>query len=149
MQVPELRLVWGDILRQDVAQLLVDMRAHAQQRSGQQQADEQHGPAAQQQQPPPQQHEEERQQLVAEQQHAAEAAGAAAGPQAGLEVTVKVVANLPYYITKDCLVQMLPLGGDISALYFMLQVLGVQGAHPAGVHPAGCIQLGCIQLGCS
>lgn len=34
----------------------------------------------------------------------------------------QVVANLPYNITKDCLLRMLPLGGALSHLYFMLQV---------------------------
>lgn len=34
---------------------------------------------------------------------------------------IKVVANLPYYITKDLLVKMLPLGDDVSALFLMLQ----------------------------
>lgn len=36
----------------------------------------------------------------------------------------QVVANLPYNITKDCLLRMLPLGGTLSHLYFMLQVGG-------------------------
>ncbi len=37
-----------------------------------------------------------------------------------------MVANLPYNITKDCLLRMLPMGGTLSHLYFMLQVGGVQ-----------------------
>jgi 16S rRNA A1518/A1519 N6-dimethyltransferase RsmA/KsgA/DIM1 with predicted DNA glycosylase/AP lyase activity len=35
---------------------------------------------------------------------------------------IKVVANLPYYITKDCLTAWLPLGGHVASLIFMLQV---------------------------
>jgi 16S rRNA A1518/A1519 N6-dimethyltransferase RsmA/KsgA/DIM1 with predicted DNA glycosylase/AP lyase activity len=35
---------------------------------------------------------------------------------------VKVVANLPYNITKDCLRKMLPLGDRVSHVLFMLQV---------------------------
>ena len=35
---------------------------------------------------------------------------------------VKVVANLPYYITTDILKKLLPLGGSLSNLIFMLQV---------------------------
>lgn len=33
-----------------------------------------------------------------------------------------MVANLPYYITKDVLRQMLPMSDRISHLHFMLQV---------------------------
>lgn len=35
---------------------------------------------------------------------------------------IRVVANLPYYITKDVLRQMLPMSDRISHLHFMLQV---------------------------
>ncbi|KAK9830535.1 hypothetical protein WJX72_012320 [[Myrmecia] bisecta] len=34
---------------------------------------------------------------------------------------VKIIANLPYYITKDCLRQVLPLGDSVSLVYLMLQ----------------------------
>lgn len=45
---------------------------------------------------------------------------AAAGAPEG--AAIKVVANLPYYITTDVLKKYLPLGGAFSNLIFMLQV---------------------------
>ena len=40
-----------------------------------------------------------------------------------------MVANLPFYITKDCLRLMLPLGECVSHLFFLLQVRKRE--HPA------------------
>lgn len=43
---------------------------------------------------------------------------------------IRVVANLPYYITKDVLRQMLPMSDRISHLHFMLQVRAPTPARP-------------------
>ena len=106
LQVPQLRLVVGDILLQDLPRLLAGMRQQAEQQQGQQQQ--------QQQQHQGQQDVQQPAAAAAQEQQSQQ-------PQQQSKVQVKVVANLPYYITKDCLLQMLPLGADISHLYFMLQ----------------------------
>lgn len=49
---------------------------------------------------------------------------------------VKVVANLPYYITTDVLKKLLPLGGQISNLIFMLQVCASAVTSPPARHAA-------------
>jgi len=125
MQVPQLRLVVGDILRQDLRQLLADMQTHPQQLQDKQQEQQQPAEAASAQQgqadgagPQPSQQQPPAAQAQAANQQQQE------GQQAQPWRRVKVVANLPYYITKDCLVAMLPLGEHISALYFMLQASG-------------------------
>ena len=121
-------MVTGDILRQDLTALLRAMRLRHAERQQQHELEQQdvQQPAA----------------IAAESAEAAAAAaaasspaggGVAAGPEAasadaaeaagvGVGPAVRVVANLPYYITKDCLLLMLPLGQHISHLYFMLQV---------------------------
>jgi 16S rRNA (adenine1518-N6/adenine1519-N6)-dimethyltransferase len=108
--VPALTLVCGDILRQDLPALLAGMAAAP---------------------PPPP--------AAAPLAAAASAPGSTAPPPSAapspdppapllspsspsvLPVLPKVVANLPYYITKDFLVQALPLGGAASSLLLMLQ----------------------------
>lgn len=125
-QVPQLRLICGDILRQDLPALLAGMREHAGQANGNgaaAAAADAAGQQQQQQQPdggtanaPSQQQAGAAAPLRAEQQGAQQPRAAAAG-----QLPIKVVANLPYYITKDLLVKMLPLGGAVSALYLMLQ----------------------------
>lgn len=40
----------------------------------------------------------------------------------GMDNKVKIVANLPYNITKECLVATLPLSNQVSSLILMLQV---------------------------
>jgi hypothetical protein len=128
-QVPELRLVRGDILRQPLPALLDSLQAHRAawlageaaaaaggrtaaaaagaahvhgRTAAEQQAaglpgrahDLQQHSAAEQQQP---QHRQPQQQQQQQQQQATE------------PPRVKVVANLPYYITKDCLLQVILL----------------------------------------
>ena len=100
LQAPALRVVPGDILRLALPQLLEGMQQHWQQQQQQQQ--QQQAPAA------GSSDKDGCQQQAGQQQ--------AAGP------AVRVVANLPYYITKDCLLRLLPLGGQLSHLFFMLQV---------------------------
>lgn len=150
IQVLEMRLVCGDILRQDLSQLLAGMHQHA----------AEHAAAAAQWAGDG--HAQDVQQGPSISGGGTEAAGGTGG--GGGTGRVKVVANLPYYITKDCLLQvarsggggrgeeraeacgrfpgqaaaaiptqrppcrvapqMLPRGGEISDLYFMLQVGG-------------------------
>ena len=155
-QVPELRLVCGDILRQDLGALLEGMRRHPAELAAAQAAAAaqrqlaaagaggaaasgevaQHAAAAStaagQQQP-------------GEQQQAGQQQAEQARPAARRKV--KVVANLPYYITKDCLLCMLPTGADIEAVYFMLQVGRLGGsawASAAGGVPGGCRRPRCV-----
>ena len=58
------------------------------------------------------------------------------------EAKVKVVANLPYNITKEFLKAMLPMGAHVSDLHIMIQVGVQRGVHGdskrvAGVYVAG------------
>jgi hypothetical protein len=137
-----MRLVCGDVLRQDLQALLDGMQQHrldwlaspagqaAGALSGTQAAaaaeassaaafgqDVQQPAAAAQQQG--QDGDSLPQQQQQQEQEGAGRRGVAGGEH---PARVTVVANLPYYITKDCLNQMLPLGGRISDIYFMLQV---------------------------
>ncbi|KAL4434459.1 hypothetical protein ABPG75_000900 [Micractinium tetrahymenae] len=129
-EVPQLQLVCGDILRQDLPALLASMREHPRQLAGgsaaadaagrpQQQQQQQQYPgeqavvSQQQESPVLPPSERQQQQQPPEQQQQQQAVGE--------QRKIKVVANLPYYITKDLLVKMLPLGDDVSALYLMLQ----------------------------
>lgn len=107
----------GDILPQDLPRLLSDMR----QQAGQQQASAAHQQQAQQKALEQQQGQQDVQQPAASSSAQGQQPQQSQQPQHQSKVQVKVVANLPYYITKDCLLQMLPLGADICHLYFMLQ----------------------------
>lgn len=133
-QVAQLRLICGDVLRQDLPALLAGMQRHPEQldcgaaeaaeaAAGQElQAQQRAQPGGQ---PAAEQQQVEGAAVPVEQQqdHLQPAAPAARQEESAPaeQRKVKVVANLPYYITKDLLVQMLPLGDRVSALYLMLQ----------------------------
>ncbi|GAB4815735.1 hypothetical protein N2152v2_002781 [Parachlorella kessleri] len=135
-KVPQLRVIQGDILRVDLGRILGGMQAW-----GQQQA--QAAAAA----TPPAAGAEASAAAAASAAVAAAAAEGNSGSSAGAGArdpaaynqppgrVIKVVANLPYNITKDCLLRLLPLGGEISHLYFMLQdevAVRLTGRDPGG-----------------
>lgn len=128
-EVPALRVVQGDIMRVNLPQLLGEMRG------------EEGGAGGALHQNPP------LDPLPAPSGGGGVGSGDSSSGQEGAcseegtdgeqgsSKLIKVVANLPYNITKECLLSMLPLGGDISHLYFMLQdevAVRLTGREPGG-----------------
>lgn len=128
MQEERLRLVHSDVLRADMEQLLSEMLAQprdaaapcvgdAPSASSSSSVDSSSssgdgdassaGPATA---------------AATEVRHSA-APGQPKGSKSGRQRKVKVVANLPYNITKEFLVKMMPLGDLVSELSIMIQVL--------------------------
>jgi 16S rRNA A1518/A1519 N6-dimethyltransferase RsmA/KsgA/DIM1 with predicted DNA glycosylase/AP lyase activity len=67
------------------------------------------------------------------------------GPTSDLK-RIKVVANLPYYITTGILKIMLPMGADVSHMAFMVQdevALRLTNPHPSKSSCSRCLILGC------
>lgn len=115
--MPQLRHICGDILRQDLPQLIADMHQHAADLQQQQPAAGPGGSSGEGGDPRPQDVQQPAAAGAQQQQHQEAAAG-----QPGQRPKIKVVANLPYYITKDCLVQ-------VSGA-----TVGGQGGEGAGQH---------------
>jgi 16S rRNA A1518/A1519 N6-dimethyltransferase RsmA/KsgA/DIM1 with predicted DNA glycosylase/AP lyase activity len=114
LQATNLQLVHGDVMRLELQQLVQQVTAAAS-HAAQQQGDSADGNGQLQQPAPPHQ--------------GAAAAGVPASDSSSSSSSsvskrrrVKVVANLPYNITKDFLVAMLPQGELISELSIMIQV---------------------------
>lgn len=135
-QTPNIQLIHGDILRVGIPGILEQMQQqHVQRqqeldRAQQQQTLSASGGGSDEQQPEspdsPQGAARQRQQPEASTsgRTGASSADASSWRQrggSGSRGSLKVVANLPYNITKDFLKATLPLGGDVSELSIMIQ----------------------------
>jgi 16S rRNA A1518/A1519 N6-dimethyltransferase RsmA/KsgA/DIM1 with predicted DNA glycosylase/AP lyase activity len=126
LQVPNLQLVHGDVMRLDLQALIAQMAAAA--AAGQQDSSSSSQPSSSD----PQQQQQQLQQAFQEALEQPAAAGgssnsssrssSATAPARQRRRGVKVVANLPYNITKEFLQAMLPQGGVVSELSIMIQV---------------------------
>jgi 16S rRNA A1518/A1519 N6-dimethyltransferase RsmA/KsgA/DIM1 with predicted DNA glycosylase/AP lyase activity len=124
-QVPNLQLVHGDVMRLDLQALIAQMaEAAAAAAAAQQDSSSQHSSSD------PQQQQRQLQQAFQEALQQPAAAGSSSGSRSSSGAAparqrrrgVKVVANLPYNITKEFLQAMLPQGGVVSELSIMIQV---------------------------
>lgn len=126
-QVPNLQLVHGDVMRLDLRALVAQMAAAAaaaaqldsQASSNEPQQEQQQQQQQLQQPPPPEQQQQPADESSSSISSSRSSSSAAPGKQR--RRGVKVVANLPYNITKEFLQAMLPQGGVVSELSIMIQ----------------------------